>query len=677
MPGQVAFALVALLAQSALALPDAFTGTLEGEASTYIAEVESISASALSSIHKAYAITGFGKQGGQPRVYIVAWDSDIDDLRRRPELKRPRAATASDKPIKVDRTEEGGVGIVLDLGRHAKGEGASSYCERAARKIDQELGKSPDAPSATCTRRNTVTLPRKITAEDAHTLGDLRFVWAVYSFTVHTLNQEGVRVAQSATTKNTPLWDDGFTGDGEVIAVSDTGLDREQCAFSESNKVKDYTSYGPEEFAGDDFNGHGTHTAGTALGKEKDFSGMAKDAQLVVSDIEAGENGQLAVPSDFIDLLETEQSNGARISSASWGTDDTYTEVAKSVDEFMRDNKEFLFVVAAGNAGSDKSTITSPGDAKNALTVGATVKPSLCDDLGCKDDEQAVPCCFACPSSECPNDSVPVASFSSRGPTSDGRRKPDLVATGVYVGSSVPSPCNFKAASGTSMATPLVAGSAAVIRQWLRDSEGLSSPTNNLLRAVLAASTQTLTSQTEDAEGLGMLILKDVRNGKELIVNEDSVTDTQSNPNKHSFTTSQEKDVVATLAWNDEESSAGDPKLINKLDLELDCDGDTVSDDSEDSTLKKVTLENVADNVACEVKVTADRNQFFDPIPGGQPYAVFVSTARTGDLQFNPSDVSKTKDLSRARFSEASRAALKVRWLLLLWYIALFSESCD
>jgi serine protease AprX len=95
-----------------------------------------------------------------------------------------------------------------------------------------------------------------------------------------------------------------------------------------------------------------------------------------------------------------------------------------------------LVLVAAGNAGPAAYTVGSPGCAQQVITVGA------CDEMG------------------------HVASFSSRGPTGDGRVKPDLVAPGVEIVAARAANTSmgtvvskyYTAASGTSMATPLVAG---------------------------------------------------------------------------------------------------------------------------------------------------------------------------------------------------------------------------
>lgn len=194
--------------------------------------------------------------------------------------------------------------------------------------------------------------------------------------------------------------------------------------------------------------------------------------------------------------------DGARVSCNSWGADNggLYDVDAQNYDRLVRDaqpvgsavatagNQQMTFVFAAGNAGSDASTVGSPGTAKNVITVGAAenVQPfggadsSGVADLGADNA----------------ND---VIDFSSRGPCADQRKKPDLMAPGTHVsggapqavktmagtgtklplfdGSGVSGGVNsyffpssgqqfYTASSGTSHSTPAVAGAAALVYQW-------------------------------------------------------------------------------------------------------------------------------------------------------------------------------------------------------------------
>jgi hypothetical protein len=146
--------------------------------------------------------------------------------------------------------------------------------------------------------------------------------------------------------------------------------------------------------------------------------------------------------------LEWMEANGVDVVSTSLGysvfdsteaqyapgsLDGKTTIVAHAVLEASR--RGVLCVVAAGNQGDAPGTVSSPGDAEPAITVGA-----VADTL------------------------LTIPRFTSRGPTDDGRLKPDLAALGVNVRStSNASPTAFGYASGTSMATPLIAGCAALL----------------------------------------------------------------------------------------------------------------------------------------------------------------------------------------------------------------------
>ena len=210
---------------------------------------------------------------------------------------------------------------------------------------------------------------------------------------------------------------------------------------------------------------------------------------------------------NFANLESKAYNDGMRISSNSWGsTSNAYTVESQAYDALVRDaqptgstfpvagNQEYVIVFAAGNAGAGSNTVGSPSTGKNVITVGASENVQA---FGGADQ-----CGLGDTGADSAND---IIGFSSRGPTSDGRKKPDLVAPGTHVSggvgqASIVSPTGsgtgamlacftadgvcggtgplpggnffppgqqwYTASSGTSHSTPAIAGYAALIRSF-------------------------------------------------------------------------------------------------------------------------------------------------------------------------------------------------------------------
>ncbi|PRX99410.1 S8 family serine peptidase [Allonocardiopsis opalescens] len=239
-------------------------------------------------------------------------------------------------------------------------------------------------------------------------------------------------------------WAAGYTGAGVTVAVLDTGADTEHPDLA--GRIGAVENFSDAEDALDR-DGHGTHVAatvaGTGAGSGGARSGVAPDAQLIIGKVlndwgEGTESGIIAGMEWAAQRAEVvNMSLGS--SEPSDGTD----PMSLALDALTEEHGT-LFVVAAGNSGPLSGTIGSPGAAARALTVGAV------------------------------DGSDALAEFSSRGPLPGGGvPKPDLSAPGVDIvaaraaGTTMGEPVDelYTAASGTSMATPHVAGAAAVLAQ--------------------------------------------------------------------------------------------------------------------------------------------------------------------------------------------------------------------
>eukprot|EP00903_Cladosiphon_okamuranus_P006848 g6670.t1 len=193
--------------------------------------------------------------------------------------------------------------------------------------------------------------------------------------------------------------------------------------------------------------------------------GMAQGAKLAIFDIFYEEYGLL----DHIGngLWEPCEEAGCKLHSNSWGSDYwcEITPLDVLYDEYMYENPEDLLIFAAGNSGQYSwCTMSSPATAKNTLAVGATMSGNTRFDV-----EDLL---YQRPSE---SDIDTVTSFSSSGPTLDGRIKPEVVAPGDMIysaasdGEKESHSCRLWAYAGTSMSCPIVAGASAMVRQNFMD----------------------------------------------------------------------------------------------------------------------------------------------------------------------------------------------------------------
>ncbi|WP_459739878.1 S8 family peptidase [Streptomyces sp. E-15] len=241
-------------------------------------------------------------------------------------------------------------------------------------------------------------------------------------------------------------WKAGDEGQGVKVAVLDTGVDANHPDLA--GRIAEAEDFSHSSNTGDHF-GHGTHVAsivggsGAASGGTR--RGVAPRADLLIGKV-LGDDGY-GTESAVIDGMEWATREHARVVNMSLGSgspSDGTDPISQAVDSLTASSGA-LFVVAAGNEGeTGPSSVSSPGAADAALTVGAVDR----------DDS--------------------LAPFSSRGPRpGDGAVKPDVTAPGVGIvaarasGTTLGDPvdAHYIALSGTSMATPHVAGAAALLAQ--------------------------------------------------------------------------------------------------------------------------------------------------------------------------------------------------------------------
>ncbi|MEU3607427.1 S8 family serine peptidase [Streptomyces sp. NPDC035033] len=252
---------------------------------------------------------------------------------------------------------------------------------------------------------------------------------------------EALLERSTAQVRAPEAWAAGYDGTGTEVAVLDTGADAEhpdlkgRIVASENFTDSDTDA---------DRGGHGTHTlstvggSGAASGGKK--KGVAPGARLLNGKV-LNDSGSGAT-SWIIAGMEWAVAQGADVVSMSLGnpSETDCDDPLSAAAEELAKNEGTLFVVAAGNAGPSLNSVSSPGCAPGVLTVGATDR----------DDS--------------------TASFSSRSPVADEAHtlKPEIAAPGVGISAAAAGGRGlyaYRAMSGTSMATPHVAGAAAVLKQ--------------------------------------------------------------------------------------------------------------------------------------------------------------------------------------------------------------------
>jgi hypothetical protein len=447
-------------------------------------------------------------------------------------------------------------------------------------------------------------------------------------------NDDSRWVCQSDEPGIDSVHDRGLRGGGQIVAVMDSGLDPGHCCFSGDGKVVDNRAWGGGTKGAACAGDHGHHVAGTvACDNGGDHDGLAPDAGLILQDIGAEDCRSVYPPRPLSSAWDDARARGAYVHTNSWGGGwNSYGSDARAIDDYMWRHQDFLILYAAGNYGPFTGSLGSYSNAKNSLTVGGTRNGTSRDSM---------------------------YSSSSRGPAGDGRLLPDLLAPASVVYSAKSDlTCGWAGFSGTSMATPAVAGSAALVREYYvrgfypggtaRATNGFT-PSAALVKATMLLSTRNMTgSDTGGArpnadQGFGRLTLDDALwfadepPSETLLVLDDRDTTTgfTGDGEQHAFTvtTGATAPFKAMLVWTDAPgSTVADQALVNDLDLEVELADGTLYTGNQ----------GFVDGWTSSPSATHDRlnnkEAVFLPSVGPQSVTVRVSAAAINDVAAHAQD---------------------------------------
>lgn len=363
----------------------------------------------------------------------------------------------------------------------------------------------------------------------------------------------------------------GLSGAGQIVGIADSGLDAGSLSdihpdlastSGQMPKVVMLKSWAGRAVA-DDPDGHGTHMAATIAGTGHAsggrFQGIAPKASLYFQAL-LDKDGNMAAPANLDGLFFPAYAAGVRVHVDGWGGGvNQYGQESAQIDSFIRRHPDFLAVFGAGNSGPGTGSLTTEANSKNALVVGASgnPRPAL--------DPLSVEACKA-------------VLFSSRGPTGDGRIKPDLLAPGQSLVSArsreadgnFPGNSSYMVMGGTSMAAAVTGGSLALLREYLSTGEDAAKPSAALLKALLINGVR-VTSDLPGKGGFGILDLTSTVLGlkeKNTCYIDEPVGLNTGETRSKQLEIKGSTPFKATLVWTDAPGSAGKPScLVNDLDL--------------------------------------------------------------------------------------------------------------
>jgi len=287
---------------------------------------------------------------------------------------------------------------------------------------------------------------RQIRALEAHPgVSRIEYDETAYALCANATYWAGVQAAWNDFGVNgSSGGDPGSSGAGDVVvAVLDTGIDNGHADLAGEKIVGWHDAVNGRPLPYDD-NGHGTHVAGIVAGTgagDPSCKGVAWGAALVgIKVLGAGGSGPTSQVISGVEwMMDNKDRYNIRVANLSLGSSRPSSgrdALSRAVNAAA--DAGIAVCVAAGNSGPRPRTVGSPGAAEKAITVGAVYDPS--------------------------DNGWVLAPFSSRGPTADGRTKPDVCAPGVNIRAPLAgSRDRYVAMSGTSMAAPFAAGVVALM----------------------------------------------------------------------------------------------------------------------------------------------------------------------------------------------------------------------
>lgn len=239
----------------------------------------------------------------------------------------------------------------------------------------------------------------------------------------------------------------GFTGKTITIAILDTGAYPHEDLIYPSNRIIAWADFINNKPVPYDDNGHGTHVAGIIAGNGAGsfgkYGGMAPEANLAIAKVlDKNGNGSLSAIIEGIDwCIKNKTKYNIRIINLSFGAvaQDSYRTDLLCRATSKAWESGIVVCTAAGNGGPGASTINTPGINPKIITVGNLDHRRTV----IYDDDELHP-------------------TSSRGPTRDKIKKPDLIAPGTNI-ISLRAGGGYRSLTGTSMAASLVSGAVALI----------------------------------------------------------------------------------------------------------------------------------------------------------------------------------------------------------------------